>query len=514
MDEKKTKIAFRITFILLSLCLFGLLPASHAVADDTESELLQDLWMRVYLQDQRVGYSNMRISGITADGEARFLTEVTQYFRIARAGMELEFNINQEIEEDSEGNVTAFRQVMQQGPLRQEMSGKVSGDVMELVSGSGPDAVRQRVDAPRGLGPWAAERLAEDYGYDEGTAYSMDIFLIDAPASEVTVEVSVGSEEDIEIYGTTKRLRRMESSFSLMPGMTSMSWVDAAGRLWFSTTSMGAFQLTMRKAPKYAALQPIDEAAVAFDAAVEPVGELPADPSHLNHLRLKLTSGDSDTVLPEPPSGVYQTVQRQDDGIILTIHRPEDGIVWVSTYGTYDLPYEGEEKAHLLGETPWLEVNSPIIREMAAEAVGNEADAYRAAWKIERFVFEKIDDKTLDLGFATAAETARQLSGDCTEHAVLSAALARAAGIPSRVVVGLTYGGPMPGDSRPMFYYHMWTEAWVGWWMPLDAALGGYNVTSIAIAYSDLSLPDSVFDLTNATMSLMGRLNIEVLEYR
>ena len=59
--------------------------------------------------------------------------------------------------------------------------------------------------------------------------------------------------------------------------------------------------------------------------------------------------------------------------------------------------------------------------------------------------------KNLSVGLATAKEVARTLAGDCTEHAVLAAALGRAAGIPTKVATGLVYFQGMLG-------YHMWTE--------------------------------------------------------
>jgi transglutaminase-like putative cysteine protease len=52
--------------------------------------------------------------------------------------------------------------------------------------------------------------------------------------------------------------------------------------------------------------------------------------------------------------------------------------------------------------------------------------------------------------------------GDCNEHAVLVAALLRAAGVPTRIVAGLAYAG----DG---FYYHAWNEVWLDGWMSADA---------------------------------------------
>ena len=498
---------FQIRYIAVWLVMVLLLHCISGVALADGRKLLQDEWMRTYIQNQRVGYTNSRTWEKQREGDIFYITEITQNFKIARAGIEFEFDIKQEIEEDADGRVTAFRQRLQQGPIEQRMTGRVEDGMLRLVSGSRPDAVEQTFEAPEGLGPWAAGRRAIEYGYEAGTSYSFAVFMLDAPSTPVVAEVRVGKREKIELYDVHKWLHRVETVFSIMPGVKSVSWVDGTGLAWLSRMDVGLFELEVRKAPKHAALQPVDEAGVALDVAVAPDRLLP-DPAGLSRVRLKLKPADPGYGLPQLPSGVFQSVEMVDDGLIVEIVKPE-----ISSE-SYNLPYEGSEKSGMLRESPWLEVNAPVIGDMALKAVGDEKNAYRAARRIERFVFENIEEKGLDLGFATAAETARQLSGDCTEHSVLAAALARAAGIPSRVVVGLSYGGPMPGDTTPKFYYHMWTEVWTGEWVPLDAALGGFRATNIAIVRRDLSSPDSMFDLAKVVMPLLGRIKIEVLGYQ
>ena len=57
-----------------------------------------------------------------------------------------------------------------------------------------------------------------------------------------------------------------------------------------------------------------------------------------------------------------------------------------------------------------------------------KSDAERMR-ELEKFVFGYIDKKSLNVGYASALETARTRQGDCTEHALLLAALGRARGI-------------------------------------------------------------------------------------
>jgi transglutaminase/protease-like cytokinesis protein 3 len=115
---------------------------------------------------------------------------------------------------------------------------------------------------------------------------------------------------------------------------------------------------------------------------------------------------------------------------------------------------------------------------------------------------------------ASAAEVAKDLSGDCTEHAVLLAAMCRARGIPARVAVGLVY---VPEPSS--FGGHMWTEVFVrGKWIPLDATLGKGGIAADHIKFADSSFSDDG-DSTPLTaflpmVSVLSKLKIEVREVK
>ena len=111
--------------------------------------------------------------------------------------------------------------------------------------------------------------------------------------------------------------------------------------------------------------------------------------------------------------------------------------------------------------------------------------------------------------FATAAEVARSLEGDCTEHAVLLAALCRARKIPARVAFGIVYYPPQQG-----FAYHMWNEVWItDRWIPMDPTLGlgGIGADHIKLGDSNLAGTSPLADLLSV-IQVFGRLELEVLE--
>jgi transglutaminase-like putative cysteine protease len=124
------------------------------------------------------------------------------------------------------------------------------------------------------------------------------------------------------------------------------------------------------------------------------------------------------------------------------------------------------------------------IIELAKRAVGDTKDAAEAVKKIEAFVSKYIENRSLSVGYASAAEVAASKVGDCTEFAVLTASMCRAIGIPARVVSGLVYVKAFGGREN-VFGGHMWVEAYVGdKWIGLDATRTpkGFDAGHIALA--------------------------------
>ena len=94
---------------------------------------------------------------------------------------------------------------------------------------------------------------------------------------------------------------------------------------------------------------------------------------------------------------------------------------------------------------------------------------------------------------------------------MLGAAMCRAAGIPSRVVVGLVYVTKHQG-----FGYHMWYEVYInGRWIALDPSWDQTTVDAAHIKLSETSLEGvSPFDAFVPVMKVAGKLEIEPLELR
>lgn len=112
--------------------------------------------------------------------------------------------------------------------------------------------------------------------------------------------------------------------------------------------------------------------------------------------------------------------------------------------------------------------------EAARRELGNAPDMKRLTGWVGRFITKKGYGRTFD----AASIVATRREGDCTEHAVLLAALARANKIPARVVLGLALI-EIRGKTSAVGH------AWVEWkkgntWAPADAALSPEELSKVA----------------------------------
>ncbi len=126
---------------------------------------------------------------------------------------------------------------------------------------------------------------------------------------------------------------------------------------------------------------------------------------------------------------------------------------------------QAEPAASDLEATFVIDYDEPPVASLIA-AQGQSDSSIK---ELRQLVHEHISDKTYARGYDIASRVAQTGSGDCTEHAVLLTALARAHGIPARVVFGMLLVG---ADDAVRAYGHAWTEVHTeGRWQVLDATL-------------------------------------------
>ena len=161
-----------------------------------------------------------------------------------------------------------------------------------------------------------------------------------------------------------------------------------------------------------------------------------------------------------------------------------------------------------LKATLFLDFEDSEVQALNRE-VPHDDSPRKTAIALEKLVKQRLKGN-YSTAMATASEVARSKEGDCTEHAVLLAALLRARKIPSRVVAGLVYS-----EKESAFGGHMWTEAWLGGqWIPLDATIGRGRVGVGHLRVADSSLVENApapMEALLPMIHLLGHMQIECL---
>ncbi len=167
------------------------------------------------------------------------------------------------------------------------------------------------------------------------------------------------------------------------------------------------------------------------------------------------------------------------------------------------IPVHGKQFKRWLGASAGIEVGDKDVQALAKQIVGNETDAYKAACKIRDWVYANMK-YDLDAGTASSAVAAlKARKGVCTNYAILYTALARAAGIPTKMVVGLVYG---TWDGPGEFQFHTWAESYVGQWVAFEPTWGDDVVDATHIKMLEGGV-ETVSDYYRAT----GRMTAEVI---
>ena len=320
----------------------------------------------------------------------------------------------------------------------------------------------------------------------------------------VDLQVNIGSKQNVDLLGRVIPLTQVQSTASLAQfgSFTSTEYYDDQLRLQKSITPLMGMSIEQVACTKEFALGENDVLEVVekmFLSSPTPLSNVGSAKSITY-----LLSPTEETVDFRIPSNDNQKVQQLSGGRVSITVEPIDAPSGIS------FPYKGNDPVILeaLQPTRFLQSDDEQIIQLARQAVDNTKDAAEAARKIEAFVAGYIENRSLSVGYATSVEVAESRQGDCTEFAVLTAALCRAVGIPAQVVAGMAYVDDFAGMRG--FGGHAWVQAYIGGkWIGLDAAFrgsgrGGYDAGHIALAQGN-GEPIDFFNLATT----LGRFKIE-----
>ena len=475
-----------------------------------DSEVLEEYWYVLNLDGARAGWMH---NTFTREG-ALLRSENDTKITVRRGTAQITAHVKETFVETMDGT-----------PIEAELAHRFGlVDVSQRLRFDGPhvtvehrQGAQTRTDthhiAKTWIPPAAVQRRIEQ-ALAEG-AEQITYHTIQPAMGPQVVEVTIQiiGQEPVEVYGKVVPATSWKVRTSALSGVETRDFVDERGRLLKSSMQVAGMAFTLLRADEALAMSPAQAPEMMTRTLVDAGGPIAA-PHQLTRATYRMridpnAAGDHDRSRP-----VETAAQRV---IWLDDHTAE---ITVDLQAGYDQPGDAPTAAHR-HPSAMIDSDAASVRGLL-DAIADEDERRGMARNVladtmRRFVRGHVTQKNLSVGFATASETARSGQGDCTEHAVLLAALLRAANIPSRTVTGLVYSDRFLGQAH-VFVYHMWTQAWIedaqgrGRWLDLDATRHHtpFDAAHIALGTSALS-DDGFYNDLLLVAPFIGTLAIEVM---
>ncbi|MCG8407360.1 MAG: transglutaminase family protein [Phycisphaerales bacterium] len=508
-------------FTLRILAAWALFFGSAAAGGTSlEPPEFEEDWYVVTMQDQPCGYMHSIFKRVGKEVHSQTNTKI----EIRRGPTIVKMVMDQTHRETLDGKPLGFKYVLSMGAVPETSVGTVEGDVIALTTEQyGVKKTKRYPFDPEIRFGWGQMLAQRERGLAPGTTFTLKTYdstlKTDGP---IDVEFKVHGKESIEVLGRKKRLHRVTASMKLeqapmgMPGaeggmtIDSDVWLEDDLKPIVTTVNMGFLKMRMYKTTKADALKGGAPPEMFLETLVRTKERIGPD---ANMVKLKLSLKDGVKFrLPDLPNTDMQTFKRINDReAVVTIRRND----WDDAREVEKMEQDPALQEFLQASAV-CDAKDRKVRRLARKAVRGKKTPAEKADALRKFVGGHIIHKGMDVGFATASEVARNQSGDCSEHGVLLAALARAAGLPARGVTGIVEvpPGPFSPAKESAFGYHMWTQVYIGGqWLDLDAALRQTDCDPTHIAISLMPLNDEgMINSITSMIPLLGQLEIEILK--
>ena len=442
-------------------------------------------WKDIYLKGRKVGYT---VNLIQPFEEGYYIQEEI-FLKLNLMGMGRNIYTITQSSVDKKFILKNFYFKMSSGVVNYRISGIVDGNRLTIKSGKGRKQRTKKIllsKAPMigaGIGP-----MLKTLKLNIGDSFRLP-FFDPSTMSQNEVTLKVAERETIKLNNITYEAFRVETEIM---GSSMNFWLDEKGSVLKEEGVMGLVMI--RSSAANAPFNIEGEGREDFyEISAIPVDREIPSPDHLEYLKMRLSGIDQQ----ESSINVWGTGRQNfNDGIM------EIRLERLPFKPAYSIPY-----THSDGKmAPFLEAEFNIesdlkeIKDKARDIIGDEKDPVTASRKLMNWIYDKLEKRPV-VSVPSAIEVLRTRAGDCNEHATLLTALLRASGIPARLSIGLVY-------NKDKFFYHAWTEAYLGEWISMDATLN-----QMPADVSHIRLMSGNLDKQIEIMGLIGKLKLEVLHF-
>jgi hypothetical protein len=448
-----------------------------AVADSTPTETT---WMTVLLNGRKVGHEEIQRQRL----DDTVVTTQTLVMDVERNRQTVPYtNISHSVETTG-GLPLSFSMTTTMSANDAKVEGSLQPDGhLQLTNFVGGDVRRSITDWPDGAllveGQRQAMRAASQH---PGSHYNLLIYN-QASQQAMNLDVDVLGDEQVRFFDHVETLSHQRETLRRTTGNQVVDlWLDAQGNLRKGSLSMLGRKLELIACTESCAQAPSQSVNMMGSATIDSPRLI--TPEMLSDfLSYRVHFNNTSAIKPFIDTDEQNVTELGNGEWQINVYRGQ--------IDSLDPPTPADTQANA-----WLQSDSPIIRQLADNAAGSSTDKLHVMGNLNAFVSRYLSQRGVDIGYASALEVARNRTGDCVEYAVLLAAMARAEGIPTRIVVGMMYAERY-GDKSRVFVPHAWVMAWAkGRWHSFDPAVERFDSGHIALETGDGN-PWHFFNATN-----------------
>jgi len=433
--------------------------------------------MAIYHEDEKIGFAHSRV--VQESNGYVVVESAVMNLRAIGSVHKISTDIIGRLNQDA--SLRSFVFILNSGMIRFEARGRVEGNQLVLNTGFGGDERESTIELEEtpflsiGLWPHLVKK-----GLNVGKRYQLSLFDPSIMAQR-PVEVSVVGRETIVLDGRKWDALKVKTIFA---GSEIFAWIGPEGERLKEEGFMGLRMVKATEEDARIGIQSQPEDDITEVASV-PSNKVLSEPTELVYLKVKIDGID--------PEGLDLNSGRQhltDSVLEVSLESVEPR--QVGKPGQFDAYLEAG---------PFIQSDHPKVRALAGQIVGQESEDVEKARRILDWVYQSLE-KCATVSVPNALDTLKIGAGDCNEHAMLLAALLRAAEIPAKVCVGLVY-------IRGRFYYHAWNELYLGAWITADALMG-----QMPADVTHIKFVEGALDRQAEMLRVIGQVKLEVLEAR
>ena len=449
----------------------------------------------VFKGEKKIGFNHYKIDKYQDTPEIYKISSEA-FLKFSALGMKQEINLKETDYVNPDLSLIRFSGEQQMGGKKLLVSGEIKGSELSVEIRNENEIQTQKIELKETLYSSVATNLYPVLkGFNIGEVYKYQIYALETQSLENITQKILSYEKSDFYQGPAFRVKTSSGFLSID------SWINRNGETLLEMDKGGLLIITKEdelSAKKFIYQESFAKDDILLDYSLVKTDKVITGPRKLKTLALKLTGMDEDIPVI---SDERQKAKRITEKGISKVEYLIDSQA-LGNESTLTLPVEDPNLNIYLKPTLHIQSNNQEIMNKSKEILGDEKNSLLAVKKLTQWVSEEIKDKLVDS--FSALNVLHSKEGECQAHTYLYTALARAAGIPTKVVNGIVYLEPKG------FLYHTWAESYVGYWIAVDPTFGQIpaDATHIKLVEGDS------FDELSPLVNIIGKIRAEVIEYK